>query len=131
MRRKSLKRWVPLFCWVALIFVVSSIPRLSLGEKFGMPLEADKVAHFIEYLILAFLFYRGMRDERWGKALPAWLLVVSACLAIATVDEFHQEFIPGRDANIWDWLADAAGIVSGTLIAMRRLKLVEKGAEKA
>ena len=96
-----------------------------------MPLGADKVAHFIEYLILAFLFYRGMRGERWGKALPAWLFVVVACLAIGTLDEFHQRFIPGRDANIWDWLADATGIVSGTLIAMHRFKPVEKDAENA
>lgn len=131
MRSKSPKQWIPLFCWVTLIFVGSSIPRLSLGEKFDMPLGADKVAHFIEYLILAFLFYRGMRGERWGKALPAWLFVVVACLAIGTLDEFHQRFIPGRDANIWDWLADATGIVSGTLIAMYRLKPIEKDVENA
>lgn len=130
-RSKSLKQWVPLFCWVTLIFVGSSIPRLSLGEKFGLPLGADKVAHFTEYLVLALLFYRGLRGERWGKVPPVWLVVVIACLAIGTLDEFHQQFIPGRDANIWDWMADAAGIVSGTLIAMQLRKPSEKDAENA
>jgi VanZ family protein len=96
-----------------------------------MPLGADKVAHFIEYLILAYLFYRGARDERWGRVLPAWLLVIIVCGGIGTIDELHQRFIPGRDPNIWDWVADTAGIVSGTLIGMRRFKPGERAAEKA
>jgi len=129
-RSKSLKQWIPLFCWVTLIFVGSSIPRLS-GEKFGLPLGTDKVAHFSEYLVLALLFYRGLRGERWGKVPPVWLVAVIACLAIGTLDEFHQQFIPGRDANIRDWMADAAGIVSGTLIAMQLRKPSEKDAENA
>jgi VanZ family protein len=115
---KSLKRWVPLFLWLAIIFVGSSYPHLS-GEKFGVPEGADKVAHGIEYLVLAFLFYRGLAIEHRRRPVPLWLLVIIACGAIGMVDEFHQQFVPGRDASILDFLADMAGIVSGTLIGTR------------
>ena len=125
----TLKPWLPFIVWVALIFVGSSIPQFP-GEVFSMPRGADKVAHFIEYMILAFLFYRGERGERWRMGVPAWFLVIVAGLVIATVDEYHQRYIPGRDSNILDWTADAAGIMSGTLIGMWRHRRLARRAEK-
>jgi len=95
-----------------------------------MPQGADKVAHFLEYLILAFLFYRGVRGERWRMGFPAWTVVLAAGFVIASIDEYHQTYIPGRDANIWDWTADMAGIVTGALIGMRRYKALAKRLEK-
>jgi len=127
---KNLKRWLPFFVWVVLIFVGSSIPRLS-GDVFGVPPWSDKVAHFLEYLILAFLFYRGVRGERWRMGFPAWFIVLATGLVIASIDEYHQEYIPGRDANIWDWTADMAGVVTGALIGMRRYRAFAKRPEKA
>jgi VanZ family protein len=127
---KTLKQWLPFFVWVVLIFVGSSIPRLS-GDPFGMPRGSDKVAHYIEYLILAFLFYRGVRGERWRMGFPAWLIVLATGLVIASVDEYHQTYIPGRDANIWDWTADMAGIMTGALIGMRRYRTLARRSEKA
>jgi len=126
----ALKSWLPFIVWMTLIFVVSSIPRLS-GENFGMPLGSDKIAHFMEYAVLAFLFYRGARGERWRIAIPACLIVIVAGLTIASVDEYHQRFVPGRDSNIIDWVTDAAGIVIGTLIAMRRYRCAARRVEKA
>jgi VanZ family protein len=129
-RSNTLKRWLPFFVWVVLIFIGSSIPRLP-ASPFGMPRGADKVAHYLEYLILAFLFYRGVRGERRWVSLPAWFIVLATGLVIASVDEYHQAYIPGRDANIWDWTADMAGIVTGTLIGMRRYRAVAGHSEKA
>ncbi len=113
-----MKQLFPFFAWTILIFVVSSIPRLS-GDEFGMPAWSDKVAHFLEYLILAFLFYRGIRGERWRMGVPAWLIVLATGLAIASVDEYHQAFIPGRDSNLLDWGTDMAGVACGALVGMR------------
>ncbi len=130
MQPDTLKQWLPFIIWVAIIFIVSSIPRLS-GEEFGMPLGLDKAAHFIEYAILAFLFYRGERGGRWRMGVPAWSLVISAGLAIAMVDECHQRYVPGRDSSILDWTADAMGIITGTLIGMRRYRSIARRAEKS
>jgi len=128
-RSNTLKQWLPFFAWVVLIFVGSSIPRLP-GNPFGLPQWSDKVAHFMEYLILAFLFYRGIRVERWRMGIPAWLIVLGTGLAIASIDEYHQEYIPGRDANGWDWAADMAGVATGALIGMRRYRATAGRPEK-
>jgi len=128
-QRNTLKQWLPFIVWVVLVFAVSSIPHLSV-PAFGMPRWSDKIAHLTEYAVLAFLFYRGERGERWRMGIPAWLLVIVATLAIASVDEYHQRFIPGRDSNILDWTADGVGIVIGTLIGMVRFGTFSRRAEK-
>jgi VanZ family protein len=129
-QRNKFRQWFPFIAWMVLIFVVSSIPRLS-GEEFGMPRGFDKAAHFVEYAILAFLFYRGESGERWRMGVPAWLLVIAAGLAIACLDEYHQRYIPGRDSNILDLTADAGGIITGTLIGMWRYKTFTRRVERA
>lgn len=130
MQSKTLKQWLPFFAWVILIFVGSSIPRLP-ASPFGMPRGSDKIAHFLEYLILAFLFYRGIRGERWRGGIPAWLIVLVTGLAIASIDEYHQTYIPGRDANLLDWTADMTGIGTGALIGLRRYRTLAGRPEKA
>jgi VanZ family protein len=130
MQPNKLKQWFPFLVWMALIFVVSSIPRLS-GEEFGVPRGLDKIAHFVEYAILAVLFYRGERGERWRMGVPAWLLVIVAGMAIACLDEYHQRYIPGRDSNILDLTADAVGIITGTLFGIRRYKTFTRRVERA
>jgi VanZ family protein len=127
---KTLKQWLPFFAWVVLVFVGSSIPRLP-GNPFGLPQWSDKVAHFLEYLVLAFLFYRGVRGGRRRAGFPVWFVVLATGLVIASIDEYHQLYIPGRDANIWDWTADMAGIVTGALIGMSRYRASARPPEKA
>jgi VanZ family protein len=128
-RRSTIKQWLPFILWVTVIFAVSSIPRLS-GQKFGMPSWSDKVAHFLEYAILAFLFYRGEGGGRARPGIPAWLVVIAAGIAIGCVDEVHQRFVPGRDASPFDLAADAAGVVTGTLFAVARFRSMGRHAEK-
>ena len=115
------RRWLPLFIWIALIFIGSSIPQLS-NEKIGMPPGTDKVVHVVEYLVLAVLFFRGFGVRRLGKSVSVWLLVVAICLAVGAVDEYHQRFIPGRDSNLIDFASNALGIAVGTVIGAWRLR---------
>ena len=128
-QRNTLMQWVPFIVWVVLVFVVSSIPHLAV-PSLGMPRWSDKIAHFVEYAVLAFLFYRGERGKGRRMGIPAWLLVIAVTLAIASVDEYHQRFIPGRDSSIWDWTADAVGIVIGTLIGLVRFGTLSRRPEK-
>jgi VanZ family protein len=62
---------------------------------------------------------------------PAWLIVLATGLVIASIDEYHQTYIPGRDTNIWDWTADMTGVVTGALIGMRRYRALAGRPEKA
>ena len=92
-------RWLPVGVWAGLIFLLSHQPSLP---QLGPPL-ASSIAHFVEYLVLAFLLARAAGSR--GGALGAPLYGIS--------DELHQAFVPGRTATMEDWLFDAAGSLAG------------------
>ena len=114
-------RWIPAILWTVLIFSVSSIPDLSPNDL-GVTLS-DKIAHFAEFGMLALLVVAAMWPrkilENW-----AWILLLSG-LAVAALDELWQIHVPGRESELLDWVADAAGYsviwLAGRAIARMRL----------
>ena len=114
--RRVFVRWVPLIVWVIVIFALPNL--LSLSESGpDLPNRFDKVVHFVEYMILAVLFQRGLARQPNHGRLPAFCAVVFAGLAVGALDEFTQYFIPQRDSSILDWIADASGILVGTSVS--------------
>lgn len=51
------------------------------------------------YGLLALSYWNAL-DRAKGKRPVAWLLAVF----YAVTDEFHQSFVPGRNASFWDVL---------------------------
>jgi VanZ family protein len=103
MRRATL--WLPPLAYMLVIFHFSS-------ESRPMPIVTehvwDKLLHFLEYGGLGALWYRALR----GEGLSATRAVISAAAATAAYgasDEWHQSFVPLRDASIRDWLTDLLG----------------------
>jgi VanZ family protein len=98
--------WTATLVLIATIFYFSSRP----GSEVGLPSPWDKVAHFSSYAILGFFASKasGSRWTGWGIAA-----------AYGMLDEWHQSFVPLRDASAWDWLADALGGWLGSWIATR------------
>jgi VanZ family protein len=43
------------------------------------------------------------------------------------LDEWHQQFIPGRSMDLFDWLADFSGATIGTLTAAVAPRVRERG----
>jgi VanZ family protein len=121
------RRWLPALVWVAAILVVSSIP----GPRMGGPLfpGCDKLAHFIEYSILgvALRFWTEGGSDATGQARRRRIAgMLAAALAFAALDEAHQKFIPGRTASVWDFAADACGLVIGFLGSVRARLIRER-----
>ena len=103
---------LPLLLYAAVVLAVSSIPNLKTPQvRF---LAADKLAHFLEYSLFAFLAYRSMTriSPNVGERLPL-LLSLLLLAAFAILDEYLQSFIPGRSPELWDYATDLAG---GSLI---------------
>ena len=102
------KYHLPAIAYAALILAVSSVPSLKTPEvRF---FAADKVAHFIEYAIFAFLAFRSLIHipilSRTNLAVPAAVLLVAG---FAYLDELYQRHIPGRHSDMNDYAADLAG----------------------
>lgn len=111
------RRWLPPTLWAALTFTLTSIPRIGSYTP-SLP-GVDKVVHATLYGVMAVLLFRavlsaGMRSSRDAGIVLALLAVISLA---AWVDEWHQQFIPGRSRDIADWIADSAGAAFCILIA--------------
>jgi VanZ family protein len=71
--------------------------------------------HFVEYGIVAYLFYRAWRSrpDRSGVVLAA-----CAALAVGIADEWVQWFVPGRVGELHDVWLNVAAIACGLLFSV-------------
>lgn len=109
---RRLRAWVPALLWAALIFAVSSRSTVPGPRIEGL----DKVLHLGAYTVLGAALAHGTRASAlrttWGVALG---------LLYGITDEIHQSYVPGREPDVADWVADALGVLLGTFLHHRWL----------
>ncbi len=109
---------------VLLVYVSWEAFRSNPG---GSSLEQwDKVLHFSAFCSLALSAALALAPGRRS----AWV-VIAGLLAYGAFIEVVQAFIPGREASVLDWLADACGIAGGLAAAavLRRLPVLRPGSK--
>jgi VanZ family protein len=130
-----LKRWWPALLWALVISGFSTgvftsehtsrvivpilhwlFPHASHARLEYLHHLIRKCAHFTEYFILSLLVLRGVRAGRPGTRFAWALLVVAIVLAYASLDEYHQSFVPGRTAAVGDVLIDTTGGAAAQLL---------------
>ncbi|MDP8219049.1 MAG: VanZ family protein [Candidatus Theseobacter exili] len=115
--------WRVVFVWVGIILLFSSIP-VSYPYKNGTIFKVDKIAHFTEYLILAFLVYHALFSSISGiKGKWIIILTIAGCFIFGGLDELHQSWITYRSSDIYDFISNVCGVVSGSFIAKRVYRL--------
>jgi VanZ family protein len=121
------RNWLPVIAWACVISFLSTdtfssartstvfipvlhwiFPRAS-AEMLGLLHAAvRKTAHLTEYFILGILLNRALRGGLgWNLKWAIWAVVIAA--GYASLDEFHQSFVPSRTASPWDALLDTVG----------------------
>ena len=85
----------------------SSKPMELIGE---LPIS-DKVEHFSAYFVLAFL------PALHERARIAWWIAAGAILLGVGLEYGQLYEANGRDFEVLDMVADAAGVLSGMLVA--------------
>ncbi|HEY9790725.1 MAG TPA: VanZ family protein [Candidatus Obscuribacterales bacterium] len=112
-------RWLLLLGWMVIIFAFSAQPHsgeITQHYLGALNVPIRKFGHVTEYGILFTLAYNAFR--RGG--LPAFLF----SLIYACSDEWHQSFIPGRTATIYDVAVDSVGmLIAWGLIVVIRSRL--------
>jgi VanZ family protein len=105
-------------------------PQISPEATGIIILCVRKGAHLTEYAVLALLLWRALRNSAArltrplvapGRSHSGWnwnvarlsLLIV---MLYAASDEFHQSFVPSRDAAVHDVLIDTTGALCGLLV---------------
>ncbi len=108
--------------WAGLLFWESS-PANPFPFLPRAILEEDKLLHIGAYAVLA-AFVLGAVARRFASLGRAAAVAILVAAVYGATDEFHQSFVPGRDADPWDWAADVVGSIAGTaamaLILRRR-----------
>ena len=108
-------RWLPVSTWMLVVFYFSSLSHLgALGRV------PDWISHPLEYGLGAALVCRALAGG-FTRPLPVRLAVATVLLVTAygVSDEYHQSFVPGRDADPLDVVKDFAGATLATA-AVRR-----------
>ena len=116
--------FAPALLYAAIIFLLSAQPDPVRYLPHGLTLH-DKLLHALEYAALGALLVPGLRlAGRTPRA--AMLLAVALASFYGATDEFHQSFVPGRNADALDWVADTLGaalgaaVATGATLALRR-----------
>jgi VanZ family protein len=108
--RKPLQRFGPAIGWASLILIATSIP-IPAALASASPTGADKLVHFGMYAMLAWLAVGASAPATTRAALTAFAMVA----AFGVLDEWHQQFIPGRSMSVADLVADVVGGGVGVL----------------
>jgi VanZ family protein len=99
--------WLPAIGYMGLIFFLSSLPSHELKISKEIP---DYILHVIEYFLCCIFlllgYAKGIKEHFTKKA---YFIAVIISTLYALSDEFHQSFVPTRDANIRDIAADIIG----------------------
>ncbi len=134
--RSFIKYWLPVAIWMALIFSGSGdakssahssriivplmrwlFPHISQEDLDLVVLLVRKCAHLTEYAVLAWLFWRAVRQPVRPDARPwSWQLAGGAVLFVALYaasDEWHQTFVPNREGCLRDVIIDTTGAALG------------------
>lgn len=104
--------WLPAIAWMAVIFYFSSQTQNDLHRLF--PFLPDlNWGHVGEYFVLGMLYRFALAAN--GAARPGpWAVVFSALYGAS--DEYHQRFVPTREPDLKDLVADTAGAVLAVVV---------------
>ncbi|MFI5125821.1 MAG: VanZ family protein [Candidatus Acidiferrales bacterium] len=135
-RLRWLARQWPVFAWAALISTFSThwfsdahtsrvifpilrflFPHASMAFLFRAHHFIRKGAHLFEYFVFSLLLLRMIRNGRPGWRITWALAAILIVFGFACLDEFHQSFVPGRDAEFSDALLDASGGAFAQILA--------------
>ena len=112
-------RWAPVAAYSAAIYILSN-GAVEAGA-FHLFDGEDKALHFLAYFAYAAFASYAVRGRfpsrsRAGAVVFAWAVLYGAS------DEFHQSFVPTRDASLADLAADAADALAWVAVSSARFR---------
>lgn len=146
-----LRHWIPAAIAVLVIFLESTVFMsanntsrwlLPLWEHLFGPISPKhwseihhyirKTGHFTGYGLVSLCFFHGFRSTLHAfQGLRAlWLrsaiFALGCTVLIASADEFHQTFLPGRGGSPWDVALDTCGALIVQLIILALMPRIHR-----
>jgi hypothetical protein len=102
------------FAWIAAAAVIAI--GYGLAARTGVAdVDAAERFHFVEYGLLALLFYKAFRPARDGAVIVMPLL---CGVIVGTAEEWLQWFVPARVGEMKDVLLNLVAVSAGVLFAI-------------
>ncbi len=137
--RQRVWRYGPPLVWMAFIFFASTggfsgsntsriirplllwlFPTISEEQIQQVHFITRKIAHFVEYAVLAILAARAFSSSSKQSLRRRWFLASLLLVIVYSLsDEYHQSFVPSRGASIYDSFIDMAGGLTALLFYTR------------
>jgi VanZ family protein len=122
--RNILKYQLPPLLWILLTFVIAYFPDLYSSIK--LPAGTGKIVHAGIYFVLCWLVRRAFYQQEAFPPLKrsSFLAAFIFSCVYGILDEFHQDFLPGRSSSIYDLIAGAGGallyIATASIVSQRK-----------
>jgi VanZ family protein len=135
--RRFTRDWLPVVLWTGIIalesFAGSSAHTGALLYRiasffFGHidPVRFEhyhhilrKLSHFLGYGVLGYLLFRAVCNTLSNSTRASCAAVaIALTFVVASLDEFHQSFSPGRTALFSDVLLDTCGAIALVILAI-------------
>jgi VanZ family protein len=107
--------YLPLIIHWVTIFILTSLP----SDKLPSVEVSDKINHFLAFFVLGFFLNLTLKYQTKFPELKKNILLITVIIAAGygLLDELHQLLVPGRSAEVLDWIADFIGAFSGCFLA--------------
>lgn len=116
--KRFAKYWMPVIIYAGIIFYFSSLSEPL--RKIPLFPHADKIIHFFEFAFLGLLLRRALLNSSrlyFESHAIRWTIIFGMIYGIT--DEFHQSFVPGRDAGVPDLFFDSIGILASLWLKIK------------
>jgi len=129
-----INHWLPVVIWMGGIYWGSSLSILPgpLSSPSWEGILLCKTVHLVEYAVLATVLWRALLNTRVAQtkaehgasndprlaaatlSLGRWTFLLAFVIAsvYAIFDEWHQSFVPNRDARLLDVGIDMVGAIT-------------------
>jgi VanZ family protein len=144
--KETVKAWIALILWLIVIAIESSAYFSAhntgrflyplLHFLFGLGRSRFEVWHFfirkcghvLGYGLLSILLFRAWRETLPTVGNPKWTfrwanVAVLGTALVASLDEWHQSFIPSRTGSVQDVILDTCAGIGAQILLLLWLKL--------
>lgn len=115
----------PAIAWTILIFILLALPGSMLPNENHLRIpDLDKYVHITLFGSFVFFwsYYFAYQKPRFPSPRSRYLMILLiACLYGIAMEYVQKYFIPNRDFDLYDILADVIGALGGYLIVLLTL----------
>ncbi len=138
-QKQLIKTWIAALLWIGLIAVESTDWLSSehtsriLYPIFHFLMGLDlvrfelwhhyirKIGHFVGYFALSFLLFRAWRATLHLRSAPGWALrwatiAFFMSVLVASLDEWHQTYLPSRTGRFADVVLDSSAALTAQIL---------------